>query len=66
MKNKTILTPFLLAATLLQTAAKTALQMGDTNAATVLQSNATILQGGEDLSEAEKKKTRMVSKTILQ
>jgi Ca-activated chloride channel homolog len=54
------------AATLLQTAAKTALQMGDTNAATVLQSNATILQGGADLSEAEKKKTRMVSKTILQ
>ena len=44
------------AATLLQTAAKTALQMGDTNAATVLQSNATILQGGADLSEAEKKK----------
>jgi Ca-activated chloride channel homolog len=54
------------AATLLQTAAKTALQMGDTNAATVLQSNATILQGGEDLSEADKKQTRMVSKTILQ
>jgi Ca-activated chloride channel homolog len=54
------------AATLLQTAAKTALQMGDTNAATVLQSNATILQGGADLSEAEKKQTRMVSKTILQ
>ena len=54
------------AATLLQTAAKTALQMGDANAATVLQSNATILQGGTDLSEAEKKKTRMVSKTILQ
>jgi Ca-activated chloride channel homolog len=54
------------AATLLQTAAKTALQMGDTNAATVLQSNATILQGGEDLSEAAKKQTRMVSKTVLQ
>ena len=54
------------AATLLQTAAKTALQMGDTNAATVLQSNATILQGGEDLSEADKKQTRIVSKTILQ
>ena len=54
------------AATLLQTAAKTALQMGDTNAATVLQSNATILQGGEDLSEADKKKIRIVSKTILQ
>jgi Ca-activated chloride channel homolog len=54
------------AATLLQTAAKTALQMGDTNAATVLQSNATILQGGADLSEAAKKQTRMVSKTVLQ
>jgi Ca-activated chloride channel homolog len=54
------------AATLLQTAAKTALQMGDTTAATVLQSNATILQGGADLSEADKKQTRMVSKTILQ
>lgn len=54
------------AATLLQTAAKTALQMGDTGAATVLQANATILQGGDDLSEADKKKTRMVSKTILQ
>jgi Ca-activated chloride channel homolog len=54
------------AATLLQTAAKTALQMGDTNAATVLQNNATILQGGEDLSEADKKKTRIVSKTVLQ
>lgn len=54
------------AATLLQSAAKTALQMGDTNAATVLQSNATILQAGDDLSEAEKKQTRMVSKTVLQ
>jgi Ca-activated chloride channel homolog len=54
------------AATLLQTAAKTALQMGDTSAATVLQSNATILQGGADLSEADKKQTRIVSKTILQ
>jgi Ca-activated chloride channel homolog len=54
------------AATLLQSAANTALQMGDTNAATVLQTNATILQGGENLSEADKKKTRIVSKTILQ
>jgi Ca-activated chloride channel homolog len=54
------------AATLLQTAAKTALQMGDTNAATVLQTNATILQGGADLSEADKKQTRIASKTILQ
>jgi Ca-activated chloride channel homolog len=54
------------AATLLQSAAQTALQMGDTNAATVLQSSATSLQQGQELSEADKKKTRMVSKTILQ
>ncbi len=54
------------AATLLQTAAKTALQLGDKSAATVLQSNATQLQAGEELSEAQRKKTRMVSKTILQ
>ncbi|MDJ0510088.1 MAG: VWA domain-containing protein [Crocosphaera sp.] len=54
------------AATLLQTAAKTALQLGDKSAATVLQTNATQLQAGEELSEAQRKKTRMVSKTILQ
>lgn len=54
------------AATMLQTAAKTALQMGDTGAATVLQTSATRLQSGEELSEAERKKTRIVSKTILQ
>lgn len=54
------------AATMLQTAAKTALQMGDKGAATVLQSSATQLQSGEDLSEADRKKTRIVSKTILQ
>ena len=54
------------AATLLQSAAETAIKMGDTNAATVLQSNATILQSGDDLSEADKKKTRIASKTILQ
>lgn len=54
------------AATLLQTAAKTALQMGDQGAATVLQTSATRLQAGENLSEAERKKTRIVSKTILQ
>ncbi|NES96621.1 MAG: VWA domain-containing protein [Desertifilum sp. SIO1I2] len=53
------------AATLLQTAAKTALQMGDRSAATVLQDNATRLQSGEDLSDADRKKTRIVSKTIL-
>lgn len=53
------------AVTMLQTAAKTALQIGDTNAATVLQTNATRLQAGEELSEADRKKTRIVSKTIL-
>lgn len=54
------------AATMLQTAAKTALQMGDQGAATVLQTSATRLQSGEELSEADRKKTRIVSKTILQ
>ena len=54
------------AATMLQTAAKTALQMGDKGAATVLQTSATRLQLGQELSEAERKKTRIVSKTILQ
>lgn len=54
------------AVTMLQTAAKTALQMGDRSAATVLQNNATQLDAGEELSEADRKKTRLVSKTILQ
>lgn len=54
------------AATMLQTAAKTALQMGDKGAATVLQTSATRLQDGQTLSEAERKKTRIVSKTVLQ
>lgn len=54
------------AATMLQSAANTALQMGDQNAATVLQDSATRLQAGEELSEADRKKTRIVSKTILQ
>jgi len=54
------------AATMLQTAAKTALQMGDTGAATVLQTSATQLQSGGDLSESDRKKTRIVSKTVLQ
>lgn len=54
------------AATMLQTAAKTALQMGDAGAATVLQTSATRLQAGEDLSESDRKKTRIVSKTVLQ
>ncbi|MBW4652826.1 MAG: VWA domain-containing protein [Kaiparowitsia implicata GSE-PSE-MK54-09C] len=54
------------AATMLQTAAKTALQMGDQNAATVLQENATRLQSGQELSESDRKKTRIASKTKLQ
>ena len=54
------------AATMLQTAAKTALQMGDKGAATVLQTSATRLQSGEDLTDADRKKTRIVSKTVLQ
>jgi Ca-activated chloride channel homolog len=54
------------AATMLQTAAKTASQMGDDSAATVLQNSATVLQAGKDLSGADLKKTRIVSKTIFQ
>ena len=54
------------AATMLQTAANTALQMGDTSAATVLQVSATRLQAGEELSQSDRKKTRIVSKTVLQ
>lgn len=54
------------AATMLQTAARTALQMGDQGAATILQDNATRLQVGEELSEADRKKTRIASKTMLQ
>jgi len=54
------------AATMLQSAAKTALQMGDKNASTILQNNATRLQTGTALSEADRKKTRIASKTVLQ
>lgn len=54
------------AATMLQSAAQTALQMGDHNASTILQNNATRLQAGTFLSEAERKKTRIASKTVLQ
>ncbi len=53
------------AATMLQTAAKTALQMGDTSGATVLQHSATVLQTQGELSEIEKKRTRIASKTII-
>lgn len=54
------------AATLLQTAAKTAIQLGDKGSATVLQNSATRLQAGEELSDSERKKTRMAAKTQLQ
>jgi Ca-activated chloride channel homolog len=54
------------AVTMLQTAAQTALQMGDQNAATVLQGNATRLQTQTQLSAADRKQTRIVSKTVLQ
>ncbi len=54
------------AATMLQSAAKTALQMGDEKAATVLQGSATQLQAGAELSNDMKKRTRMVSKTVIQ
>ena len=54
------------AITMLQTATKTAIQLGDKNAATVLQENVTQLQTGQNLSEQAKKKTRIASKTILQ
>jgi Ca-activated chloride channel family protein len=54
------------AATMLQTAANTALQLGEKNAATILQTNATRLQVGEELSEGDLKKTRIVAKTRLQ
>ncbi len=54
------------AVTMLQSAAHTAIQMGDKNAATVLQENATQLQAGNELSESDRKRTRIVSKTQLQ
>ncbi len=54
------------AANMLQTAAKTALQLGDKQGATILQTHATRLQIGKDLSQGDRKKTRLVSKTVLQ
>ena len=53
------------AATMFQTAAQTALQLGDKQGASVLQTNATRLQIGKNLSSGDRKKTRLVSKTIL-
>ena len=53
------------AATMLQTAAKTALQLGDRSGAAVLQTNATRLQIGKNLAEGDRQKTRLISKTIF-
>ena len=53
------------AATMLQTAAKTAFQMGDKKAGTILQENATRLQSGEELSERDRKQTRIAAKTVI-
>jgi Ca-activated chloride channel family protein len=50
---------------MLQTAATTASLLGDESGAKVLQQSATRLQIGEQLTEAEKKKTRLASKTII-
>ncbi len=47
---------------MLQTAAKTALQIGDSRGATVLQSSVTRLQNGEELSDAERKKPELLLK----
>ena len=53
------------AAIMLKTAAKTALQLGDKEGSTILQTNATRLQQGKKLSEGERKKTRLISKTTI-
>ena len=52
------------AAKMLNNAAKTALQLGDQNSATVLQNSATHLQQGEELTTKERKKIRLAAKTI--
>ena len=52
------------AATMLNSAAKTALQLGDRAGAIVLQQNAALLQQGTALTEIAKKKIRLVSKIM--
>ena len=54
------------AVTMLQNAANIALQLGDTSGAKVLQNSAEKVRQNLELSPEEKKKTRLVSKTILQ
>ncbi|AHB88796.1 von Willebrand factor type A domain-containing protein [Thermosynechococcus sp. NK55a] len=53
------------AATFLQSAAKTALQLGDAEAAKVLEASAQELQQQSTLSESALKRTRIASKTVL-
>jgi Ca-activated chloride channel homolog len=53
------------AVNLLQAAAKTALQLGDEEGATILQTSATHLETGEQLTEKQRKRTRLASKTNL-
>lgn len=53
------------AVTMLQNAANIAIKLGDISGATILQNSATKLQQGTELSQEEKKKTRLASKTIL-
>ena len=50
---------------MLQTAAKTASQLADKQGAAILQSTASNLKSGKELSEIDKKKTRIVAKTRL-
>lgn len=54
------------AVNLLRAAAETAHHMGDEETTQVLQSSATRLQSGEEFSESEIEKIRIVSKTIFQ
>jgi Ca-activated chloride channel family protein len=53
------------AANLMRAAAQSALDLGDQSAATVLQSGATRLQSGEELSPRDLKQSRMAAKTQI-
>ena len=54
------------AVTILQDAARTALQTGQKELATILQNNATTLQSGKEITKEERIKTILQSKTTLQ
>ncbi|MEO0118630.1 MAG: hypothetical protein ABIK66_05855, partial [candidate division WOR-3 bacterium] len=53
------------AVTLLQSAQKTAIQLGQQEVATQLQSNITKLQRGERLTKEEQIKTKIITKTTI-